>query len=181
MNEPNGSDGHNALRMAITPEFDRDPLRKPTYHIAVQLPTGEFQILSKKPVEEPIELLRMDVEKNQVVGFKDCETVILDAVTGVVVEKFESYKPEPQGADEPITPHNAEIRDRWIAKMFNWLLPKELLELEDSPENQAKIQAFLSEQGVSMAISPGGTNCIFFRQNPDTHLDEELSSWCAFR
>jgi len=179
MNE--GTNGKNALSLSIGDAFDRDPLRKQTFHIAVEMPDGSMQIISTRPEEGPIELLRLEVSKNQVVGFKDCQTVILDAVTGVVVEKFDSYKPEPQSPDEPITPHNAEIRDRWISKMFLWLLPPELLESEDTPENQAKIKSCLDEQGVSMAVSPGQTQVIFFRRDPETMLDSELASWAAFQ
>jgi hypothetical protein len=164
----------NGGRLAIQHQFNPDPLRKQTFHVAVAMDDGSLQIISTKPVEEPIEMLRLDVSKNQVVGFKDRDTVILDAVTGVVVEKFDSYKPEPQSPDEPITPHNAEIRDRWIGRMFQWLLPPELLEADDTPENQAKIKAHLDSLHVEMAISPGGTQVVFFRGGAS------LAEWCAF-
>lgn len=175
MNEPNGSNGHNALRMAITPEFDRDPLRPKRYHVIVQLADGSFQNLSKTPVQEPIELLRLDVNKNHVVGIQDRDMLITDADTGEIVEKFEGYMPEPQDASEPITPHNAEVRDRWISKMFLWLLPPELLEVDDTTENQEKIREHLTSMGVEMSISPGGTQVVFLRDGG------VLAIWKAFR
>lgn len=180
MNDQTGTNGHKALRMTIESGFDSDPLRKPSYHVAVEMPDGSFQNISKIPVQEPIEMLRLDVEKNQLVGFKDRDTIILDAHTGEIVERFNSYRPEPQSPNEPITPHNEAIRDRWIGRMFAWLLPKELLEAEDNPENQAKIKACLDEQGISMSVSPGGTQVIFFRKDPGTQMDGVLTAWQAF-
>lgn len=173
MNDQTGTNGHSSLRLSIqpeTPEF----LKKKRYHVVVQTSSG-FQNLTQTPVEDPIELLRMEVNKNHVVGFSDVEALIVDAETAEVIEKFESYAPEPQGADEPITPHNAEIRDRWIGNMFKWLLPSELLALDDTPESQAKVLEFLTSIGVTFSQSPGGTQVVFMRDGT------VLAGWRAWR
>lgn len=173
MNDAPGTNGH-PLRLSIkpeTPEF----LKKKRYHVVVEVEGGGFQNLSKMSLDEPLELLKMEVHQNHTVGIHDKEMAIVDAETGEVVARYESYRPEPQGPDEPITPHNAEIRDRWISGMFQWLLPAEMFAVEDDAENQAKIKAKLTEMNVEFAVSPGGTMVIFYRNG------EPMAAWKAYR
>lgn len=168
-NQPEQTNGNgNQLSMKINPGFDRDPLRPKTFKVLVEVEPGQFQIIGT--TGESIEMLRLNVEMNHACGFRDKTCVIVDD-DSQVVGRFDSYVPEIQPEDRPITKHNLRIRSRWIAAMIKWLLPVGILDLEDTPENADLVRDALKEKNVEISISPSGTKCIIFRD------DLPLADW----
>ncbi len=141
--------------------FDETVLDPKKKRILMETSPGAWTIIATS--EEPIEMLRLTVARDHALTMQQHNLMLWDEKGAVCEERFENYIPKEQDKDAPISPENEAIRNRFMGSILRWLLPTELWSAEDTPENQAAIQAALEEQNVEMSISPNGTEVAFYR------------------
>lgn len=140
--------------MRIEPGFDKDPLAKPQHQVVSSLDGVHFTIIGT--VDDPIELLRIEVEKNQLVGMKDCDVLIVNQKSGAVEERFDSYRTPPRNPDEPPTLEWLEIRDRWMDRVFKFLLPTRLYETRGDQKTQRVIRRWMRKHKIEISAHENG-------------------------
>lgn len=146
--------------MKIDREYDKDPLRPKTYNVLVETAPGEFQKIGD--TAEPIEMLRLNVEKNHCFGLKQTKMVIVDESRTVVAEYPSFYPPHIHGL-APDDPIRTEFRDKWLDAMMKFLLPPELFERSSEPEAKAEIEQSLAESKVVVMVRDDGGAVKIFR------------------
>jgi hypothetical protein len=165
------STGEKPHSFKIDRGFNADVLRKKIHRVLVETEPGKWQILGDTS-STPIELLKLEVARDQAIGLQKHNVMIVDE-TNTAVAAFHNYVPKPQLSGDPISEENAAIRDKWILAMIRWLLPHELQDAVDDPVSRAKIKSHLDHCGVDIAMRPDGCAVIVFRER------KELASWCC--
>lgn len=136
--------------MRIEPGFERDPLRKPKHRVLMKSEEG-YTIMGT--VEDPIELLKLEVEGQHACGMPDKDMVIVDEKS-VVVAKYDSYHVTPQ--EGPPTEERLKVRDRWLEAVMRFLLPRGLYDEKDNPEKQERIKRWFTSKKIQIEIRPDG-------------------------
>lgn len=167
----NGHDRVAPPRLAIDPGYDKDPLAKPQHQILVETAPGQHTILGT--TDQPVELLRIETAGRHACTMQSENMLIMDKKSGLILERFENYRPEPQDPNEPITDGNAFIRDRWVGSIIKWVISGTFWDAEDNEDTQAKVKAELDAQGIEISISPGGCQVLITRRG------ETLAAWSA--
>lgn len=136
--------------MRINPQFNKDPLRPKIHRVLMKSAEG-FTIMGT--VEDPIELLKLEIEGQHAVGMPNEEMVIVDQ-DSVCVAEYHSYHVEPQAG--PPTEERLKVRDRWLEAVVRFLLPPGLYNDKDNPERQERIQRWFKSKKIEIQIRPDG-------------------------
>jgi len=145
------SDEHpKPLSMRIEPQFQRDPLKKPIHRVLMKSEAG-YTIMGT--AEDPIELLKLEVEGQHAVGMPNTDMLIVDE-NNVVEAKYDSYHVDPQ--DGPPTEERLKVRDRWLEAVMRFLLPPGLYADQDKPERQERIKRWFKSKKIEIQIRPDG-------------------------
>ncbi len=138
------------LSMRINPGFDKDPLKKPIHRVLMKSAEG-YTIMGT--VEDPIELLKLEVEGQHAVGLNDKDMLIVDE-ENTVVAKYDSFHVDPQ--EGPPTPERLKVRDDWLEKVMRFLLPPGLYNDQSNPDCQERIKRWLQKRKIEIQIRPDG-------------------------
>lgn len=160
-NQRTGLSG-NASMLNFTPNgFDKahDPLRPKSHQVLASNDGIHFTILGK--ADDPIELLKLEVERNHAVGFSDAVVRIVNE-EGETVADFASYTPPPI-VDGVVTPERIAARDRWMDAIMRWLLPARLYAHRNDPEQANKLQRWLRRKKIQRSIREDGGAARIFR------------------
>lgn len=146
--------------MKILPDYDKDPLRPKTHTVIVQVGPEDF--LKIGDTAEPLEMLKLSVEKNHCFGMKQDKAIILDESRTVVAEYPSFYPPHIHGM-APDDPIRTEFRDKWLDAMMKFLLPTELFERSSDPDARPEIEQSLADSKVVVMVRDDGGAVKIFR------------------
>lgn len=154
--------------MTVDRGFNRDPLAPKKHYVVTEVADGQWAIVGN--TSEDIRTLRLHVGMNHAVGMKN-DNMLIVGDDQVVEERFENYRPIPQPEGEPIGEENTKIRDRWIASIVKWLIPRDLSDCYDNDLFREEIAAALVEVKAEISVRPDGRAAIIFRDG------KTLASW----
>lgn len=152
--------GKNGERMTVDRGFNRDPLAPKKHYVTVEVEPGQWQIIGN--TNDPIEMLRLEVAKDHAIGLQS-KNMLIVGDDQVVEDSFHNYIPVPQPEGESIGEENTKIRDRWIASIVKWLIPRDLTDCCDNDIFREEIAAALVEAKAEISVRPDGRAAIIFR------------------
>lgn len=148
---------HQSLRVG---NKERDPLAPMRYRVMIK--EGDGYAMAEDS-HEPIELLRLKIAAKHAIAWQSENVLIIDE-DDKIVHGYSDYKPEVwQEPDEPISPSNAAIRDRWILNIIQFLLPFSLAQKIGDPDAQDEIKNMLTQMNIEIAVSPTGCGVLMSR------------------
>ena len=160
------NNGHSPLSMRISPGYDKDPLRRPKHRVLTSEDGVNFTIMGS--TDEPLELLKLSVEGQHALGFKDA-TVKIVAEDHTVVADYPSYHaPAEEG---PPSEARLRLRDRWLEAVMRFLLPARLYEVKGQPEKAKVLARWFKKHRIAIELRPDGGAVRIYRNG------DVLSEW----
>lgn len=145
---PNGK----PTSMMLEHQFDRDPLKKKKHKVLLSDDGGKnYTIMGE--VDDPIELLKLEIQGQHAVGMPQTSMLIVDE-TSTVVADYPTYYVEPEEG----APNEARIilRDKWMDAVMRFLLPFALYKDKDKPNRQHRLQKWFKQHKIEVEMRPDG-------------------------